>query len=82
MDYQYVKGGKKGLVYYSNVGFNEWALLADHVMYGGDHVTNDDAKTLIHTKIAIIDSGNNSIQLPANEFKRIQGKMMQEEPSL
>jgi hypothetical protein len=76
IDESQIAGGKKGLTWYSNVGFQEWALLVDHVMYDGVHAHDDKDVTLVHTKIAIIDSGNNSIQLPQAEFRKIQSKMM------
>ncbi len=58
--------------YFSNIGFQEWALLVDHIIYDGEHAVDEKNQvTVVHTKMAIIDSGNNSIQIPQVEFRKI-----------
>ena len=68
MDLSQVVNGEDGLSYFSNVGFNEWALLVDHILYDGREADSSDGKKVVHTKIALIDSGNSSIQIPEAEF--------------
>ena len=82
-DFAQVVGGEDGLETFSNVGFNEWALLVDHVMYGDMHTVDDDStQTVVHTKIALLDSGNSTIQLPDSEFRAMKAAMIEAEPSL
>ena len=67
-----IQGGTTGLQNFSNVGFNEWALLVDHVKYDGQSAYDKSQKNvMVHTKLALIDSGNSSIQLPMAEFRII-----------
>lgn len=75
-------GGQKGLTYYGNVAFDHWALLVDHLVYDKEHIDDDNDMVVYKTKIAIIDSGNSSIQIPNSMFKKIQSKMMSQESSL
>lgn len=53
--------GEQGLTYFSNTGYQQWALLVDHIKYKEERVISDLGKVSVYTKIAIIDSGNNSI---------------------
>jgi len=71
MDGSQIQGGLEGLNYFSNVGVNEWALLIDHVMYDNTLAIDTDDKSIVHTKLALIDSGNSSIQFPKQEFRKI-----------
>jgi len=57
-------------------------LLFDHLKYDDTPVINNATKVTEHTKIALIDSGNSSIQIPKAEFRRIQSVMMGSEPTL
>lgn len=82
VDLSQVVNGEDGLSYFSNVGFNEWALLVDHILYNGVAADNTEGKSVVHTKIALIDSGNSSIQIPEAEFRKIQATMMGNEPTL
>jgi hypothetical protein len=49
--------------YYSNIGTNKWAVYMDDVQYGKKQIPNRNGG-----KMAIIDSGNTTIQIPAIEF--------------
>ena len=54
--------GEQGLTYFSNSGYQQWALLVDHIKYDEVKVINDNSnRAVVYTKIAIVDSGNNSI---------------------
>lgn len=48
-----------GFQYYSNVGLNSWAVLMDKVEYNGHAISGNGVG-----KMALIDSGNSSIQIP------------------
>lgn len=67
--------GEEGLRYYSNVGQNRWAMLMDHLKYGKESLRDDDFE-YVETKIALIDSGNSSIQIPESEFTYLKDTMM------
>lgn len=54
-----IEGGEKGANYYSNLGKDNWGLLIDDFLYDDNDMTNGQK-----AKIALIDSGNISIQLP------------------
>lgn len=63
--------------FYSNLAIGKWGLLMDDLKYG----TIDMARS--HKgKIALIDSGNSSIQVPDSIFKNIRDEMQIAEPSI
>ena len=45
--------------FYSNLGGDRWGILIDDFVYGDEDMTNGQGQ-----KIALIDTGNISIQLP------------------
>lgn len=57
--YSEIEYGIDGTNFYSNLGRDKWAILLDDFMYGDRDMTNGE-----RSKIALIDSGNVSIQLP------------------
>jgi hypothetical protein len=83
IDGSQIVNGEQGLTYFSNTGYQQWALLVDHIKYNEVKVINDNNnRVVVYTKIAIIDSGNNSIQIPESEFRTVQSKMISQESSL
>lgn len=82
IDDNQVVDGMDGFTYFSNLGFDEWALQIDHLHYDGIHTNKDSEVHMVHTKIAVIDSGNSSIQIPYSQFKVIQARMLVQESSL
>ena len=69
-DYNQVQYGEDGLNYYKNIGEDHWAILMDDVRY--DH---QDIQSTVGGKVAIIDSSNKTIQIPASEFKTLKEYM-------
>lgn len=68
-----VKNGHDGLTHFSNVGQSAWAVVLNEFTYGAEKFSNNnDAKKaelnddsdMVETKLAYIDSGNSSIQIP------------------
>lgn len=57
--YSEIEGGKPYTNFYSNLGRDQWGLSIDDFLYGTLDMTNNQG-----AKIALIDSGNVSIQLP------------------
>jgi len=47
--------------YYSNIGLNHWAVLMDDIQYGQTGIGSNGGG-----KMALVDSGNTSIQIPAS----------------
>jgi len=79
------KYGTEGVKQFSNVGQGNWALMLDHIQYNDSFVRLDDTKSYkfyVHSKMAYIDSGNSSIQLPMAEFNIIKDIMMSQESSI
>ena len=72
-----IEGGEEGVNYYSNLGNGKWGLLMDDFLYNGQDMTGNH---MAH--IALIDSGNSSIQLPATIFNNIKAAMQIKEPSV
>jgi hypothetical protein len=58
-DFNEVEGGKEGLNWYPNAAQSHWGLIMDDVAYD-----NNDIQGMFEGKLALIDSGNTSIQLP------------------
>jgi len=53
--------------------------MLDHIQYNDSFVRYDDTmsyKFYVHSKMAYIDSGNASIQLPMTEFNIVKDIMM------
>jgi len=59
LNYDEVSGGEDGLNYYSNLAIGKWGLLMDDFLYNDVDMTGDHSQ-----KLALIDSGNASIQIP------------------
>lgn len=72
-----IHGGEDGLNYYSNLAINKWGLLMDDFLYNGIDMTGDHK-----AKIALIDSGNTSIQIPASMFQATMAEMKKVERSI
>ena len=77
INYDEVGGGADGLNYYNNLAIGKWGLLMDDFLYNDIDVTGDHA-----AKLALIDSGNNSIQIPNTMFKNLKNEMMKTEPTI
>ena len=76
VDFNEVEGGQDGLNYYTNLAVGKWGLLMDDFMYSGIDMTGDH-----FAKIALIDSGNFSIQIPATMFDNVMKEMKKHEIS-
>jgi hypothetical protein len=63
--------------FYSNLAIGYWGLLMDDLKYG----IRDMAKGQ-KGKLALIDSGNSSIQVPNTIFNNIKDEMQISEPSI
>jgi hypothetical protein len=70
VNYDEVDGGQDGLNFYSNLAIGKWGLLMDDFMYNGVDMTGDH-----HAHIALVDSGNFSIQIPETMFKNLLNTM-------
>lgn len=77
VNYEEVKGGENGANWYTNLGIGKWSLLMDDFMYGNADITGEG-----HAMMAIIDSGNSSIQLPQTMFTKIMTEMRKHENSI
>ena len=77
IDYSEVVGGEKGLNYYSNLAIDQWGLLMDDFLYNGTDMTLDAG-----AKIALIDSGNTSIQLPTSMYIQVMNAMRRTERTI
>jgi len=77
INYDEVEGGIDGLNYYSNLAIGKWGLLMDDFLYNSVDMTGDH-----QAKLALIDSGNFSIQIPATMYKNIMTTMQQRERSV
>ena len=70
VDYDEVDGGEEGVNYYSNLAIDNWGLLMDDFLYNDTDMT-DDRKA----KVALIDSGNTSIQIPQTMYNNVMREM-------
>ena len=70
IDYNEVEGGEDGFRYYPNIGLNHWAVLLDDMQYDRNGLGMS-----MGGKMAIIDSGNSSIQIPQSQFNELEIKM-------
>lgn len=71
-DYSEVFGGEEGLNWYPNTAKTHWGVLMDDVSYN-----NQDIQGSVGGKLALIDSGNTSIQIPHSEFEQLKSLMME-----
>jgi hypothetical protein len=70
IDYNQIEDGINGVNYYSNLAINKWGLLMDDFLY------NDVDMTRNHqAKLALVDSGNTSIQIPMTIFTNLKIEM-------
>ena len=76
-DYNQIDGGEDGMQYYSNIGLNHWAVLMDDIQYGTVPIGGNGGG-----KMALVDSGNTSIQLPATQFRQVRDYMKTQDRSL
>lgn len=63
INYNEIEEGEAGLNYYKNMAVGKWGLFMDDFRYGGEEVNTNG-----HAMIALIDSGNYSIQVPESYF--------------
>jgi hypothetical protein len=77
-DYSQITGGQEGTRYYQNQGQSEWSVTMDDVMYGAKDIEGRGRSM----KLAIIDSGNTTIQLPESEFKQLRNLMIRQDDSV
>lgn len=77
LDYTQVFGGEDGLNWYENIGVDHWAVLMSDVLYG-----EKDIQGSVGGKMALIDSGNRSIQMPDSEFKQLKRLMLKQDRSI
>lgn len=68
-----IEGGCENANYYSNLGRDKWGLLIDDFLYNDQDMTNGQK-----AKIALIDSGNVSIQLPQFVWENVLVSMQHE----
>lgn len=71
--YSEIEGGKDQTSFYSNMGLDRWGLLIDDFLYNDQDMTNGQ-----RAKIALIDSGNTSIQLPSYVWQNVLVSMQHE----
>ena len=74
LDYTQIEDGEDGLNYYSNLGRDNWGLMMDDFMYNGIDMTEGQGP-----KVAIIDSGNVTLQLPEFVFDNMLTEVKNEE---
>lgn len=70
VNYEEVQDGANGMNYYSNLVIDKWGLMMDDLNYNNQDMTGPH-----HAKIALIDSGNSSIQVPNLIFNNIKNEM-------
>jgi hypothetical protein len=76
-DYGEIFGGEDGLNWYPNTATSHWGVIMDDVQYN-----NQDIQGKVGGKLALIDSGNTSIQLPASEFEQLKSYMREQDDTL
>lgn len=76
IDTNEIVGGEQGLRYYSNVAMGKWGLLITNINYDSCKVSDFSAQ------IAMIDSGNTSIQLPATIYDKVVDGMKKKEGTI
>jgi hypothetical protein len=81
IDYNEVEEGVNGIRYYTNIATEGtgWGIIMDSVSYNGKNVTGSATD---HSKIAFIDSGNTSIQVPESVFENLLNEMRTKEKSI
>lgn len=75
IDYSLVMNEKFN--YYSNLAQGKWGLMMDDFLYNGVDMSSDHVG-----KIALIDSGNTSIQMPASIFNKTFAEIKKQDPSI
>lgn len=76
-DYSQIQGGEEGFNYYSNIGLNHWSVLMDNFKYGNAGISGSG-----NGKMALVDSGNTSIQIPASQFSYLKDQMQRQDSSI
>lgn len=64
-----IVGGEESLSELSNFGMNKWAVLLNDLSFTSKQVLPQSSSS---SKLAFIDSANNSIQVPATHFETIK----------
>ena len=62
-----VENGEEGLNYYNNMAIGKWGLALESMTYGALEISAYD-----QMKLAFIDSGNFSIQMPDKVFQKLK----------
>ena len=76
-DYDQIIGGEDGFNYYANLGLQVWAILMQNVKYDHFGLTENSLG-----RMAILDTGNTSIQIPNSEFEVLKKKMKEQDSSI
>jgi hypothetical protein len=76
-DYGEIFGGEDGLNWYPNTATSHWGVIMDDVQYN-----NQDIQGTVGGKLALIDSGNTSIQIPESEFKQLKSYLQYHDVTL
>ena len=79
IDYGEIKGGRDGLVYFSNIGLSQWGIFMHSLQFGKDSMKLADDTD---GKMAIIDSGNTTIQMPETQFNKLKDRMLKNDKSI
>ena len=70
INFDEIDGGEDGLSYHSNLAVGKWGVLMDYLSYGQVDLTVNH-----YAKIALIDSGNFSIQIPSTMHSKLRDEM-------
>ena len=77
INFDEIEGGQGGLNYYSNLAVGKWGLLMTDFLYGNIDCSSDH-KALV----ALIDSGNTTIQIPNSMYLVVMTEMRKHEKSI
>ena len=77
INYNEIQGGEDGLNYYANLAVGKWGLLMDDIYYNDHELSGNH-----HAMIALIDSGNTSIQMPKSMYLKVFKEMRSHEISV
>ena len=72
-----MQGGESGLNYYNNLGIGKWGLMMDEMTYNNVDVSKDH-----HAMMALLDSGNSTIQIPLSMYTKMISEMRKNEKSV
>jgi hypothetical protein len=75
--YDEIEGGADGLTYHPNLAQGKWGLLMDLFSYNKVDLTTEH-----FAKIAFIDSGNFSLQIPASMHFNLKNEMKKHDSSI